>query len=415
MKLIPIFATQLLLAIAALAQDAAPDFEAAPVLHASEILKPEFLAGPDYRVLENVTTFYGRNRYTIETRWGYLTAESDALLAARVAEVRAIAELERVSRTEEFKTGLVAAAKTPYHAVRGAIDDPAGAVKGTAKGVWKFMNRAGESVKNATQHRERGQGEDNAGKQLLGLSKAKRTLALQLGADPYSSNEVFQAQLENVAWVNTAGTGLFKIATMPIGGGAGMVLSASSATQTFQQSLRDLSPADLRLANKKQLIAMGVEPRKADQFLANPAISPTNQTAIVLALRALDGVKNRAAFVTVAAETVSEESDAVFCSGTAQLLATLHAGADKIARLTTVGGFPVAITADGRLVIALQWDTAFWSEATARFIDRAATAQLGQTGPPVIAITGGATERTKAELEKRGIHLLSHALDGPQK
>ena len=92
MKLIPIFATQLLLAIAALAQDAAPDFEAAPVLHAGEILKPEFLAGPDYRVLENVTTFYGRNRYTIETRWGYLTAESDALLAARVAEVRAIAE-----------------------------------------------------------------------------------------------------------------------------------------------------------------------------------------------------------------------------------------------------------------------------------------------------------------------------------
>jgi len=277
------------------------------------------------------------------------------------------------------------------------------------------MNRAGESVKNATQHRERGQGEDNAGKQLLGLSKAKRTLALQLGADPYSSNEIFQEQLENVVCVNTAGTGLFKIATLPIGGGAGMALSATAVTQNFQQSLRDLSPADLRLANKKLLLAMGGDPKSADQFLANPAVSPTNQTAIVQSLRMMDGVKNRAAFVKVATETISDEGDAVFCSGTAQLLAALHGGENRLAKITTLGGFPVALAEDGRLVVALQWDTAFWSEGAARFIERAAAAKLGQTGPLVIAITGNATERTKAELEKRGIRLLAHALEGPQK
>ena len=194
-----------------------------------------------------------------------------------------------------------------------------------------------------------------------------------------------------------------------------MALSATSATQSFQQSLRDLSPADLRLANKKLLIAMGVDPKTADQFLANPALSPTNQTAIVHALRVLDGVKNRAAFVKVATETVADEGDAVFCSGTVQLLAALHSDGNRIAKITTLGGFPVAITEDGRLMVAVQWDTAFWSEGAAQFIERAAAAKLGQTGPLVIAITGNATARTKAELEKRGVQLLNRALDGPQK
>ncbi len=399
-----------LTAVVALAQDAT--YEAAPTLKAADILKPEFLSGPNFRVLENVTTFQGRNRYTIETPWGYLNADGDAMLLARVAETRAIAELENVSRTDEFKTSLKSAAKVPLDAARGLIDDPANAIKGTAKGVWKFMNRAGESAKNVTQHRERGQGEDNAGKALLGLSKAKRTLALQLGADPYSSNEIFQEQLENVAWVSTTGAGAFKIATLPIGGGAGMALSATGASQNFQQSLRDLAPADLRLANKKLLLAMGVEAQAADRFLANPAFSPTNQTAFVHSLRALDGVKNRAAFVTLATETATEEGDAVFCSGTAQLLATLHAGPEKLARITTLGGFPVAIAANGRLIVALAWDTAFWSQRAEQFIDRATAAKLG---PVVIAITGSVTERTKAELDKRQVALFSHALDGPQK
>jgi hypothetical protein len=276
------------------------------------------------------------------------------------------------------------------------------------------MHRAGDSIKGAASGRERTPGEDRAGRQLLGLSKAKRELALQLGADPYSSNEVFQEQLEHVAWTRVAGAATFKLATLPIGGGAGLALTATEVSQGFQQSLRDKSPADLRLANRKMLLEIGVKPEAADRFLANPAFSPTNQTAFVRALGALDGVKNRAAFVTLASEIATEEADALFCSGTAQLLAALHTGTDKLTSITTLGDFPVAIAADGRLVLALQWDTAFWSEGAARFIETAAAAKLDRTGV-VIAITGNATPRMKAELEKRQIGLLTNALGGPQK
>ena len=412
MKIIRFTVTSLLLAASAFAQQ---DYEAAPVLRAADILRPEILAGPNHRVLDHVTTASGRNRYTIETPWGYLTADGDAMLMARVAEASAIAELLTVSRTDEFKKGLVTAARVPYEVGRGLVNDPAGTVKGTAKGVWKFMGRVGTTAKETVQGRKRGQGEDNLGKSIIGFSKAKRALALQLGADPYSSNELFQEQLENVAWVMTAGEGAFKIVTMPISGGLGVALTATNMSDSFQNALRDLSPGDLRQLNKKHMEAMGVSTRTAEKFLATPAFSPTQQTAFVYALRVLGDVKNRAAFVALAAETATEEADAQFCSGTAQLLAALHAGKSKIARIATLGNFPVTIAEDGRLVIALQWDTAFWSEAAERFIERAAAAKLGQSGPLVIAITGNATERTKAELEKRKIGILTHALDGPQK
>lgn len=414
MKSLIFLAVPVLCASSIFAQEAVVPYEAAPTLRAADILKPEILSGANHRVLDKVSTALGRNHYIIETPWGFLSAEGDSMLMARVAEARAIAELENVSRSDEFKNGLKNAARTPLNVARGLVESPSDTIKGSAKGVWKFVNRAGESAKNLTEGRKRGQGEDNAAKQLLGFSKIKRKIALQLGTDPYSSNELFQQQLESVAWTSTAGEATFAIATLPIGGGIGIALTATKWSQSFQDAIRDLSPSDLRLANKKLLLGMDVTAREADAFLANTAFSPTNQTAFVHALASMTGVKNRKAFVALAGEISTEEADALFCSGTAQLLAALHAGNDKLERIATLGDFPVAILADGRLVVALQWDTAFWSERADQFITAAQSAKLGQTGV-VVALTGNATPCTKEELQKRKIGLLTLALDGAQK
>lgn len=401
----------------AMAQEA--PYETAPPLQASAILKPAYLVSPSHRVLESVTTRFGRNQYTVETAWGYFTADGDPMLAARVAEARALTELQNVSRTAEFKSSLKTAAKTPLAAVESVLQDPAKVVQGTAQGVWKFINRAGESAKNVSQGRKRGSGEDGGAKEFLGLSKYKRTLALQLGTDPYSTNPVFQEELEKVAWAKVAGKGIFTLATLPIGGGAGMALSATGASRNFQENLRDFAPADLRLLNKKKLLTMGLSSEAADRFLANPAFSPTTQTAFVEALHTLADVNDRSVLVSLATQTASSEIDALFCSGIAQVFATLHAEKIPLARLTTLGGLPVGIATDGRLVVALQWDTAYWNERTENFIDRlpsaSSQATSAKTGAPVIALTGTTTPRLREELEKRQITLLTHVLPGPQK
>src|SRR5690349_17525042 len=96
-------ATILTTTVAAYAQTDAPaasEFEPLPVLKASEILKPEIAAGPNHRVMEQVVPSLGRNYYTLETPWGYFSADGDAMLMARVAEANALAELQNVSKTD---------------------------------------------------------------------------------------------------------------------------------------------------------------------------------------------------------------------------------------------------------------------------------------------------------------------------
>ncbi|HET6408079.1 MAG TPA: hypothetical protein VFG14_09375, partial [Chthoniobacteraceae bacterium] len=166
----------LLLPSTLLAQDG---YEEAPVLSAATILKPEFAIG----VRDPVPTYGGRNGYMIDTEFGAIEADGNTMLVQRIREIAAIARLREVSRTDQYKNALVAAAKSPIAAAKGLIQHPVSTVSGVPKGLWKFMNRAGQGIKERTQDRERSEYEDSNAAQLIGFSKAKRDVALKLGVD----------------------------------------------------------------------------------------------------------------------------------------------------------------------------------------------------------------------------------------
>ena len=177
--------------------DAAP-FEEPPTLRASEILKPEYVAGPHHKVRDAVPTYSGANWFTIESDYGVFEAEGNALLAQRVAEIYAIARLKEVSRTDEFGRAVARAAKSPVVAAKSLITQPAKTVSAVPKGLFKMLNQAGQGVKEAAQGRERSAYEDKAAQDLIGVSKVKRELAVTLGVDPYSSNEALQRELNGI-------------------------------------------------------------------------------------------------------------------------------------------------------------------------------------------------------------------------
>src|SRR5207247_8488118 len=113
----------------------------------------------------------------------------------------------------------------------------------------------------------------------------------------------------------------FQVATMPIGGPA---LTVTGVTSTFDEMLKEKSPTDLKIVNRKTLLALGANGKETERFLNNNAFSPSEQTAFVLNLRSLNGVANRGAFVRTAGETSSDESDAIFCVQTAALMSKIH-------------------------------------------------------------------------------------------
>ena len=387
--------------------------EEPPTLSAKEILNPVFLAGDGFTVQDEVPTSTGRNRYLIASEYGEFEADGNVMLERRIREVAAIRKLKEVSRTDAYKKALKAAAASPLVLAKDVVTRPVSTITGIPKGLFKFANRMGQSLKEKTQGRQRSQYEDSNAASLVGFSQAKRAAAIQLGVDPYSSNETLQRELNGLAWATFAGKMTFSLATAPIGGAAGTALTGAGMTNTFNKTLIDQAPTDLRLRNLKVLLAMGCDRAVANRFINSTAFSPSVQTAIVMNLETLNGVANRAAFVHLAGSQATDEGDALFFLGTSRVLAELHAK-KPLARLQQVGRIPVALGKDGRAVVALQWDYAAWTDNAANFIGLLKASDFGKKNAGLtIAISGDASSLAQQKLKEAKIELNTRIVPGP--
>jgi hypothetical protein len=391
-------------------------FEELPELKASEILKPELLKGPHYVIRDPVPTSSGMNQFTIDSDFGLFGADGNEMLLQRLKEIDAIARLQEVSRTDEFKKSLVAAAKSPLNSAKNIARDPAQAISNVPKGIMKFLGRAKETVENVGKGGGDDAGEGNRIKDAIGYSDKKRKIALQMGIDPYSSNTVLQKELDDVAWASWAGGFTFSVATFPISGPIGAALTVTNLNDTVEQLLREKSPSELEQINRATFRAMGASGSDIERILRGGAFTPTQSTSFAVNLKALKGVTNRAAFVKAAAQKSSTDADAVFCVATAALMNQIN---DKtpIARIVMLDDFPVCVAKDGTITVALQWDYAAWTSGAAQFTSsvQKLAAQSGGNKNILVALSGQVSPRLREELEKRGITVQDRLAPGPLK
>ena len=385
-------------------------YEALPTLNASDILQPQYLQGPNFTVRNSVPTSFGSNRYTIDSDFGTFEADGNAMLMRRVAEINAIAKLQAMSQTKEFTQAAAQAAKAPLRVAQDLVTNPVSTISSVPKGIWSFLNQAGQAVKEAAEGRQGTAAEGNAVENMTGFSKTKRDLAIKLGVDPYSTNEVFQKELNKVAWPAFLGKFTVNLGMAAVGGAA---LSAVNWTGTLTDALRDKSPTELRLMNLGLLTNnMGVSRATADAFLNNSAISPTTQTILVAALAQLGNIPGQAELIRQAA-TSQDEHDALAFQQSVQIMANLNKTA-PVVRITHLQGLPVCQTKDCAVVIPIQWDYVAWTPMAERFIT-ALEAQKFTT--PVsgyaVILTGVVSPITAQALAARGVRITSKALPGP--
>ena len=392
-------------------------YEELPELKASDILKPEFLSGPHYKVREEVPTSSGANQFTIDSDFGVFEADGNEMLVRRISEINAIARLKEVSRTDEFKEALERAARSPVAAAKAIAADPVHAITNVPKGLMKFMGRVGENVKGMGQKHDVKDPEGTQLQQVIGFSDAKRKVAIDLGVDPYTTNTVLQHELAGIAWASFAGGAAFTLGTLPVSGAAGTVLTATEVSGDFNDILKEKSPTDLRMMNRRALLDMGATEKETEKFLNNNAFSPSAQTAFVLNLRSMKGVANRRAFVRLAGETCSSETDAIFCVQTAVLMSKLNKEEIPLARIELLGDFPICVAKDGTTVIALQWDYAAWTPGAARVSDEVEefAAKPPRNKRVLVALSGQVSPRLRQELEARGQQVKDRVAPGPLK
>jgi hypothetical protein len=388
-------------------------YEPLPTLNAGVILQPQYLQGPNFTVRNPVPTYSGSNHYTIDSDFGVFEADGNQMLMRRVAEINAIAKLQAMSQTKEFTQAAEQAAAVPLHVAQDLVNNPVSTISSVPKGIWGFLNQAGEAVKEVAEGRQNTTEEGNAVENMTGFSKTKRDLAIKLGVDPYSTNEVFQQELNKVAWPAFLGKFTVDLGMAAVTGGAGTALSAANWTNTLTDALRDKSPADLRLMNLGLLTNdMGVSRATADAFLDNNAISPTTQTILVAALAQLGNIPGQAEFIRQAA-TSQDEHDGIAFQQSVQLMANLNQRT-PVARITHLNGLTVCETNDGGVVVPIQWDYAAWTPMTDHFITALKAQKFTSpvSGYSVI-LTGVVSPLTAQALDARGVNVTTKALPGP--
>jgi hypothetical protein len=391
-------------------------FEELPELKASEILKPEFLKGPHFVVRDPVPTGSGMNQFTIDSDFGVFEADGNEMLFQRLKEIDAIARLQEVSRTDEFKKSLLAAAKSPLNSARNIARDPAQAISNVPKGIMKFLGRAKQTVENVGKGSGGDIGDGSRMKDAIGYSDKKRKIALQMGIDPYTTNTMLQKQLDDVAWASWAGGFTFSVATLPISGAAGAALSVTNLNSTVDDLLREKSPEELEQINRSTFRAMGASASDIERILHDGAFTPTQSTTFAVHLKALKGVANRGAFVKAAAQKSTTEADALFCVYTAALMDQINQKT-PFARIVMLNDFPICVAKDGTIIVALQWDYAAWTSGAAGFTDEVQklAQKSGQNTHVSVDLSGEVSPRLRNELEKRGMTVQDRLAPGPLK
>ncbi len=375
-------------------------YDAPRTFKAAELLPPAQLKGPHHAVSPAVSTDGYFHEFGLTTDWGPLQAEGRSMLATRLSEVDALAELDKVSKSEVFLKSAGSSVLNVGKGAASAVKDPGATAKGMAGGVKRFGTNLGRKAKRAGDDAADAVKKDDAEKKdagsastaekaggvaqsALGVNASARKWAQKVGVDPYTTNAILKKALVDLGQIDAAGSLAAKVA-VPIP-------KVVSSTATVGNLVWSQDPEALLKGNEQKLAELGAKPEAVKKLYKSKGFSLSLHTRLATALRAVN-VPGCADYVETAAEADTER-EAVFFVESAEMLARLHK-TEPVTALLPDSRAVVAKAKDGRAVVLLPVDWVGWTQA----YDKA----LGEV-----------TQRSKAELKATGLELRTTATLSP--
>ena len=377
---------------------AAPPFEPMPTLDAAALVPARLINDAGYTVDPKVPVVGYMGQFILRAPAGEFAADGTEMLAIRVAELAAIAKLAQLSQTGVFTDALAASAKKTGAAIGQAVMNPVETVSGIPAGVGRFFQSASTKVARATESGATSGSDQQAGttetaKDLLGLNQAKRQIAKQVGADPYTSNPVLAKQLDDLGRAAVAGGVSLDVALAVTTAG---VATAISTTATVSNLVWDKSPQDVRTLNESKLASMGVGKDTVHAFVTNRWFTPTLSVPFVDNLAQIHAGKSRAAVVALAS-TVASESEARFMLNAVTMARRASSQDDPVVGIDVAGRVLVLRTRAGHVDVPAPVDYVVWNEAVKTFAER-----KGLGAKRTILLSGAASPGAREGLQAGG-------------
>jgi len=372
-----------------------PAVEPMPTLDAATLAPPELLNGQGYTVDATAPVVGYMGQFTLRAPAGTFSADGTEMLAIRIDELAAIAKLSQMSQSGVFADALAESAKKTGAAIGKAVTNPVETISGLPAGVGRMFQSTTTTVSRATQPKGANSASTTeSAMDLLGVNKAKRQIAMKVGADPYTTNPVLAKQLDDLAQAAFAG-GVSLDAAMAVSTAG--VATAISATATVSNLVWDSSPDDIRTIHEKKLAAMGVGAETIRAFVTNRWFTPTLSVPLVENLAQMPSVKGRPAIVALAS-TVASEAEARFIVNAVDMARQAGTATDPVTSLGLAGRILIARTKGGRVEVPAPVDYVVWTEPVKAFAERKDLTGVERT----ILVTGLASSQATAGLEASG-------------
>jgi hypothetical protein len=383
----------------------AAGFEVDPVRSAAELLPPELLTDPHYRIEPQVVTSGFANGYVVRSDYGDFEVRGDRMLRTRIREIEALAALDEMSKTEAFAKAAGNALKSPFVATWNLITQPVDTIIGIPTGAWEAIKQGSQLARG-----ERSELEGSGALALIGFEMKKRQIARELGVDPYSSNKELQRQLNRFAWAAYLG-GLPSL-FVPFVDDSDFQRASAEPTDHLEEVLLTYSPEGLRRLNRIELAVMGIPKPLADELNGHPWYSPRTATMLVEALAALDLAQNRVAFIE-AAVSAQSEGDALSYEQTAELMRSYSERVSPIREIALIDGIPMAYTESGTLLAPLAADHAIWNAEAAALARAMTEARPGELRVERVelVLSGTASPLARERFEALGVAVTERALE----
>jgi len=375
-------------------------FEVPDYRTASQILPPELVSGPHYKVREKVA-FYGyMHSFTVDSDYGVFEVTGDLALRKLVKEIGAIASLQEVKKSQAYLSGMKTAVAQPIEFGANMITDPVDTITGVPKGVSTLFQNLKTGLNSPAS-----KGEDRKVAQALAVSSSKRELASKLGVDVYSTNKVLQKELNGLAWATSLGSLSVSAALAPVGGPAAAAVTITRTAQQLNEIVDQYPPARLRQINEQRLQSMGIPSDLSTRFLDHQSYTPTQVTIIAGSLQTLSGAKGADAFLRYALSADDEES-ANFFQHIAEILKGYREKFSTVEEISVFGPLVFAKTSKNTAIVPLPIDYALWTERAAERVPDAVRS-FKAMNPNVknieFWVTGNTSRIAKDELAKIGV------------
>jgi hypothetical protein len=327
-------------------------------------------------------------------------------LVIRTNEIKAIAALDQIDKSEEFGKALVKAGAEKVESVKDAVKDPLGTAQRLPQGAAHFLGRVATAVKNTAE----GKANPRSGVETaLGVSRKKAELALQLGVSPYTHDAILQSKLDATARAMAGGALVVNLSGLVVSGGVGTAISLVNVNQTLQRTLIESSPEEMMVKNRSALAAMGASPSAIEGFLGNTSLSPWQKSLITADLKHIG--QNPNAFLGVA-KRVSTPESAVDLVQAARLLLKHHQESSPLVSLREESGVFAALDTSGTLLAPMAGDLILWTPSQESRADTLVT--MAKADPRVKSLTlasdGLISARAVDEFAKKGILTKPQAL-----